>query len=111
MTNRLFITTGDALPKWSNPVSHAVVANDMCFVSGQPSVNLAGQYVPGTVREESERAFQNFFAAIEAAGFSRQEIVFVDIAFSDLTWLDEVNILFMELLAAAKQLPPAGCSG
>ncbi len=53
MTNRLFITTGDALPKWSNPVSHAVVANDECFVSGQLSLNLAGQYVPGTVREES----------------------------------------------------------
>lgn len=69
----------------------------MCFVSGQLSVSLEGEYVPGTVREEASRAFANFFAALEASGFTKDEVVFVDIAFDDLSCVEEVNALFMEL--------------
>ena len=95
MSDRRFVTSGPGLPQWSNPISHAVVANDLCFVSGQLSVNRDGQYVPGSARDEAERSFANFFAALEAAGFSKEEVVFVDIAFLDLADLDEVNQIYM----------------
>lgn len=72
MSERRFITQGPGLPRWSNPISHAVVAGKTCYVSGQLSVNEAGEYVPGTCREEAERAFGNFLAALDAAGFSRE---------------------------------------
>ncbi len=36
---RTFITSGPGLPNWSNPISHAVVVDKLCFVSGQLSVN------------------------------------------------------------------------
>ena len=97
MSERRFITRGPGLPRWSNPISHAVVVGKTCYVSGQLSVNEAGAYVPGTCREEAERAFANFFAALGAAGFSKQEVVFVDIAFSDLSELSAVNDLFIDL--------------
>ena len=97
MADRTYITEGKDLPKWTNPISHAVVANGICFVSGQLSVGLDGAYVPGTVREEAERAFENFFAVLNAAGFSREQVVFVDIAFADISQLEEVNALFVAL--------------
>ena len=97
MKEHKYISSGVGLPKWSNPISHAVVANNMCFVSGQLSVNLEGKYVSGSVWEEAERSFANFFAALEASGFKREDVVFVDIAFIDLGMLSEVNELFMEL--------------
>lgn len=103
MTNRKFITQGEGLPQWSNPISHAVVANNMCFVSGQLSVNNAGEYVAGNIEEEAKRAFNNVFAALNAANFDKDEIVYIDIAFSDLSEVDAVNKLYMELFAEGKR--------
>ncbi|WP_310397788.1 RidA family protein [Hymenobacter sp.] len=97
MSQRRFITQGEGLPQWSTPISHAVVVGKICHVSGQISVDAAGHYVPGTIREEAVRAFANFFAVLRAAEFSSADIVFVDIAFADLTEIGEVNALFAEL--------------
>jgi len=103
MRNRRFITTGEGLPKWENPISHAVVVNNMCFISGQLSVNTDGQYVPGSIEEETHRAFNNLFAAAKAAGFDRAEIVYVDIAFSDLSEVSSVNQIYMNLFPEGKR--------
>ena len=103
MNSRKFITTGEELPKWSNPISHAVVANNMCFISGQLSVDGSGQYVPGNISEEATLAFKNVFAVAKAAGFSKEEIVFVDIAFTDLEELPQVNKLYIEIFPENKR--------
>ena len=103
MKDRKFITSGADLPQWSNPISHAVVVNNMCFISGQLSINIEGQYVPGTIKEEAVLAFSNVFAAAKAAGFDISEIVYVDIAFSDLSELPEVNALYMDLFPEGKR--------
>jgi 2-iminobutanoate/2-iminopropanoate deaminase len=103
MSPRRFITEGEGLPQWSTPISHAVVVNDTCYVSGQVSVDVSGQYVPGSASEEAERSFSNFFAVVKAAGFSNDEIVFIDIAFVDLGDVGEVNALFAELFPEGKR--------
>ena len=103
MSSRKFITTGDELPQWSNPISHAVVVNNMCFISGQLSVDVSGKYVSGSIRQEAELAFKNLFAVAKAAGFSSDEIVFVDIAFADLNDLEQVNKLYMEIFPEGKR--------
>lgn len=97
MKNRRFITEGKGLPKWTNPISHAVVVNNMCFVSGQLSVNSDGQYIAATAMEEGRLAFANFFAAIENAEFSKSDVVFIDIAFDNLNDLPEIDKLYIEL--------------
>ena len=99
MNSRKFITTGEQLPQWSNPISHAVVVNNMCFISGQLSVNSSGKYVPGNIKEEAKLAFKNIFAVAKSAGFSKNEIVFIDLAFADLKELDRVNELYVELFS------------
>ena len=103
MSTKKYITEGSGLPNWSSPISHAVVVNNMCFVSGQLSVNNEGNYINGTAKEEGERAFSNFFAALEHAGFTKADVVFIDIAFNDLKDLPEVNKLYMELFAEHKR--------
>lgn len=102
---RKFITQGPDLPQWSNPISHAVVVDKMCFVSGQLSVSVEGEYVPGTAADEARRAFRNFSAALKAAGFSTEEVVFVDIAFDDLAELPVVNAVFCEVFPDPKARP------
>jgi 2-iminobutanoate/2-iminopropanoate deaminase len=103
MSSRRFITQGEGLPQWSMPISHAVVVKDTCYISGQLSVDQSGKFVPGSVREEAERSFANFFAVVTAAGFSKDDLVFVDIAFGDLNDLPEVNALFSELFPADRR--------
>lgn len=103
MNTKKYITKGEGLPQWSNPISHAVVVNNMCFVSGQLSVNIEGVYVSGTILEEGQLAFSNFFSALKNAGFEKDDIVFIDIAFDDLKDLPEINTLYMELFPENKR--------
>ncbi len=100
---RTFVTEGEGLPQWASPISHAVVVNNICYLSGQLSVDVAGNYVAGTAREEAVRAFDNLFAAVHAAGFARDDMVFVDIAFVDLADLPQVNALYAELFAQGRR--------
>jgi len=100
---RRFIDRGDGLPKWTSPISHAVVVDHLCFLSGQLSIAADGSYVPGTAREEAERAFANLFAALQAAGFERGELAFIDIAFVDLADAPQVNALYAELFPEGRR--------
>jgi 2-iminobutanoate/2-iminopropanoate deaminase len=94
---RKFITEGEGLPQWSSPISHAVVVDNICYLSGQLSIDETGNYRPGTAREEAERAFSNLFAALRAADFSTDDLTFIDIAFADLSDVTEVNHLYAEI--------------
>ena len=94
---RRYITQGAGLPKWSVPISHAVVVGDICYLSGQLSVDESGVFVAGTTVQEARRAFGNLFAAVRAAGFSVSDLVFLDIAFIDLADVTQVNRLFAKL--------------
>lgn len=103
MSSKKYITKGEGLPNWQNPISHAVVVNNMCFVSGQLSVNIDGMYISGTTLEEGKRAFSNFFAALAVANFEKDDVVFIDIAFDNLADLPEINTLFIALFPEGKR--------
>ena len=79
------------------PISHAVVVDDICYLSGQLSVEESGAFVAGTALQEARRAFANLFSAIRAAEFMIGDLVFVDIAFIDLADVAEINGLYAEL--------------
>ena len=100
---RRYITEGPGLPKWQSPISHAVVVDNFCYLSGQLSVSADGAYVPGTARDEAARAFDNLFSAVRAAGFSPEDMVFVDIAFVQLSDIAEVNALFAEMFPEGRR--------
>jgi 2-iminobutanoate/2-iminopropanoate deaminase len=98
MSSKKYIIKGEGLPNWTNPISHGVVANNMCFVSGQLSVNAEGQYVCGTALKEAEMAFENFFSVLKNAGFEKEDTVFID-----LENLTEINQLFISLFPENKR--------
>lgn len=102
MNSKKYIIKGEGLPNWTNLISHGVVANNMCFVSGQLSVNNDGKYINGTALEEAKIAFENFFAVLKNADFEKKDIVFIDIAFDDLENLSEINKLFITLFPENK---------
>ena len=92
-----FIKSGPGLPPAPSPISQAVVAGNHCYVSGQLAVDENGVFHGGSARDEAVLAFENIMKALSAAGFSRHEIVYVDIAFTDLADVPSVNELFAEL--------------
>ena len=94
---RSYINNNHDVPKVKAPISQAVVVNKHCYISGQLSTDQDGNYVPGTTEEEAKRAFDNVFQIAEAAGFSKHEFVFVDIAFIDLQDVPTVNLLYEQL--------------
>ena len=98
-----YIESAPNLAKAPSPISQAVVAGNHCYVSGQLAVDSGGKFRAGSTREEAELAFRNVFAALEAAGFSRDDVVYVDIAFLDLADLGAVNALFGELFPEGRR--------
>lgn len=98
-----FVTEGPDLPNWSSPVSHAVVVDNICYLSGQLSIAMDGTYIPGTAQDEATRAFDNLFASIRAADFSIEDLVYVDIAFMDLADLAEINDLYSLLFPEGRR--------
>lgn len=100
---RTFIDNSYAIPKVKSPISQAVVVNNHCYISGQLSTDEEGYFINGTTAEQARQAFYNTFQIAAAAGFSKDEIVFVDIAFIDLQDIDDINILYDELFDKSKR--------
>lgn len=98
-----YIGEVEGVPPSPSPISNAVVVGNQCWISGQLSVGEGGVYIPGTAREEAERAFDHVFRIAEAAGFERADIVYVDIAFTDLADVQEVNALCAELFPQGRR--------
>jgi 2-iminobutanoate/2-iminopropanoate deaminase len=90
------VISAPGLPAPAAPISHAVVAGDHCYLSGQLATDSAGIFRSGTALAEAGMAFENLFAALSAAGFSRDDLVYVELAFTDLADLAEVNALFAQ---------------
>jgi 2-iminobutanoate/2-iminopropanoate deaminase len=103
MTERKFIATGENIPVTTAPISQAVVAGNYCHVSGQLAIDINGKFINGTIEEQTVLAFANLFAVLKEANFTREEIVFVDIAFTDLKDLEFVNPYFDSLFEAGKK--------
>jgi 2-iminobutanoate/2-iminopropanoate deaminase len=97
MNSKKYIVKGKGLPDWINPISDGVVANNMCFVSGQLSVDKDGKYICETTIEEAKIAFENFFSVLRNADFGIEDTVFIDIAFTSLDDLPQINDLYVAL--------------
>jgi 2-iminobutanoate/2-iminopropanoate deaminase len=85
MENRKFITIGENIPPSTSPISQAVVAGNYCHISGQIAWGVDGRFVDGSIEEQAQRSFDNLFAVLKATGFTKEEIVFIDLAFTDLS--------------------------
>lgn len=73
------------------PFSLATEANGICLISGMPALDPDGKFVPGTFEEETELAWRDVVAIAEAAGYSTDEIVYVQCVLGDIDNYGDLN--------------------
>jgi 2-iminobutanoate/2-iminopropanoate deaminase len=103
MTQKTYITTGENIPTPTAPISNAVVAGNYCHVSGQVAVDKNGVFVGGTTLEQAQLAFKNVFAILKEANFSKEDIVFIDLAFIDLKDISVINQFYDSLFETGRK--------
>ncbi|HEX4960776.1 MAG TPA: Rid family detoxifying hydrolase [Thermoanaerobaculia bacterium] len=83
-TERRAIST-DRAPAAIASYSQAIQAGRMLYLSGQVGLDPAtGQLVTGGIQAEARRALDNCKAVLEAAGFSLQDVVQVQVFLADI---------------------------
>ena len=101
-----YITGGDGVPTGNFPFSAAVVAGNLCFISGQPGLDPAtGAYEPASIEDEFRQAFANVRNIAKAAGFGLDELVSVHIALADIADYAVVNRLYRDEFAGIEHFP------
>lgn len=95
----------DRAPKPIGPYAQAVFADGWLFCSGQIALDPAsGQFVPGDVRAQTERALRNLQAVVEAAGGTLRDVVKTTIFLKNLDDFAAMNEVYARFFAAD---PPA----
>lgn len=90
------------LPDTGGFYSAAVVAGPHCFLSGQLPIDPAtDQLVPGGVDAQTRQALANLFTALQNAGFTIDELVFVQVLLADIERWDEMNDAYRDVFGDA----------
>jgi 2-iminobutanoate/2-iminopropanoate deaminase len=84
------IGSGPGLPA-GFPFSLASEANGILFVSGMPALDPDGTFVPGTFAEEADRAWANVTAIAAAAGYSADDLLYVQVVLGDIGDYGDIN--------------------
>lgn len=103
MTKRKYIKAHKSIPAISAPISHAAVVGNYCHTSGQIAWDKSGKLISGTILTETKMAFKNLFAVLKAAGFTKEDIAFIDIAFINLEHVKTITPFYKTLFQKDKQ--------
>ena len=86
------------------PYSQAIRVGDLVFVSGQLGVTPSGDLVGDTIEEQTEQAFRNIRAILEAAGSSLDRIVKTTVYLRNLGDFQAMNEVYRQHVG---DVPPA----
>jgi len=87
--------TASGAPGAVGPYSHAIVAGDLIFCSGQVGLDpVTGQLVEGGVAAQAERALRNLAAVLDAAGSSFHDVVKCQVFLVDIGDFAVVNEIY-----------------
>jgi 2-iminobutanoate/2-iminopropanoate deaminase len=101
-----YVTDGEGVPPSVAPFSAAVVAGDICFISGQPAIDPeSGQFRGGTIEEEFVLAFGNVLSIVKAAGFAPSDLTYVHLALADIADYGDLNEVYRAAFAGLDNLP------
>jgi len=84
------IDSGPGLPT-GFPFSLASEANGILFISGMPALDPDGTFVPGTFAEETDRAWASVVAIAAAAGYSADDLLYVQVLLGDIGDYGKIN--------------------
>jgi 2-iminobutanoate/2-iminopropanoate deaminase len=98
-------------PRPIAPFSHATVAGDFVFVTGQmPIEPETGAYVRGSFAAQTDAVMRNLEAVLRAAGSDWDHVVHCRIYLTDFTRYAEVNEAYQRWFTPGK-LPARTCIG
>lgn len=87
-------------PVQQGAYSPAVVAGDLCFVSGQLPIDPATGRLSGSdPRDQTRRALTNLFAVLKRAGFRISELTSVTVLLADISHWEAMNAVYAEMMA------------
>ena len=91
---RIGIFTKDA-PTPVGPYSQAIRAGNFVFISGQVAIDPAtGEFMKGSVTEQTQRCMENIRAILTASGGSLQDVVRITIYLAKIGDYGEVNEVY-----------------
>lgn len=101
----------DGAPQPIAPFSHATVAGNFVFVTGQmPIVAETGTYVRGSFAEQTDAVMKNLGAVLDAAGSDWDHVLHCRIYLTDFTRYAEVNDAYRSWFPSGR-LPARTCIG
>jgi 2-iminobutanoate/2-iminopropanoate deaminase len=105
--NKIAVSTSQA-PAAIGPYSQAVRVGDTLFASGQVALDPAtGQLVPGGVKEQTIRVFQNIKAVLAEAGLDLSHVVKTTVFLKSMADFAPMNEIYATYLAPDGVVPPA----
>ena len=84
------ISSGPGLPA-GLPFSLATEHNGVLYISGMPSLDSEGKFVPGTFEQEADRAWANIIAIVAASGYTSDEFLYVQVILADIVNYGDIN--------------------
>jgi 2-iminobutanoate/2-iminopropanoate deaminase len=96
--------TASKAPEPAGPYSHAVVAGDFVYISGQGPVLPETGEMPDSFEEQVRQTLNNVKNILETAGSDLDHVVKVNAYITDLTRFSEFNAVYKEFF---EQDPPA----
>ena len=84
------ISSGPALPA-GFPFSLASEENGILYISGMPALDADGRFAPGTFAEEADRAWASVMAIAAAAGYSADDLLYVQVLLGDIGDYGKIN--------------------
>jgi 2-iminobutanoate/2-iminopropanoate deaminase len=95
----------DKGPQPIGPYSQAVKSNGFLFISGQVSLEpRSNEFVPGDIRQQTERVMENIKGILEAGGVNLNHVVKTTVFVKDMSDFAAMNEVYAKSFAAA---PPA----
>ena len=90
-----WIATPDA-PAAVGPYSQAVEANGTLYISGQLPIDPKTKTMPAGVREQTVQSLKNIAAILEAAGYTKNDVVNSTVLLADIADFATMNEAYAE---------------
>ena len=98
-------------PRPIAPFSHATIAGDFIFVTGQmPIIAETGAYVRGSLAQQTDAVMRNLEVVLRAAGSDWDHVLHCRIYLTDFTRYEEVNDAYRRWFPSGR-LPARTCIG
>lgn len=85
------VITPEGVPRSSSPLSAAIEADGMLWVSGMVGRDAAGRFARGDVKAQTQQTLANIRAALKAAGLDFSHVVSTNLYLADVRTLPEAD--------------------